>query len=69
MEPEIRNTLTVVPRQTRPSMVVRSFRVSKDVWALVLKRCEREGSNPTEVVRELVTEWAEEDGRCGEHED
>ena len=42
-------------------MVVRSFRVPADVWAKVTARCEREGINPTEVVRELVTQWGEDD--------
>jgi hypothetical protein len=60
MIPQIRNTFPAVPKQTRPRMVVRSFRIPEDVWAKVLERCEREGINPTEVVRELVVEWASE---------
>lgn len=61
MNQQTRNTFLAVPRQTRPQMIVRSFRVPADVWAKVLERCEREGINPTEVVRELVTEWVAED--------
>jgi hypothetical protein len=61
MVQKIRNTFLGVPRQTRPQMIVRSFRVPETVWAKVTERCEREGINPTEVVRELVTEWAEEE--------
>lgn len=60
MNVEIRNTLAAVPRQTRPRMVVRSFRIPESVWAKVVERCQREGANPTEVVRDLVTDWAEE---------
>lgn len=57
------NTLAAVaPKQTRPRMVVRSFRIPEDGWAKVLERCEREGINPTEVVRLLVVEWAAENG-------
>lgn len=61
MTTEIRNTLPRVPKQTRPKMEVRSFRVPESVWAKFVARCEREGLNPTEVTRDLVTEWAEEE--------
>lgn len=65
MPPKSRNTLPTVPRQTRPQMVVRSFRIPAETWEKVAARCEREGVNPTEVVRQLVTEWAEDDGSVG----
>lgn len=62
MPATIRNTLTLVPKQTRPRMEVRSFRIPEDDWAALVERCEREGLNPTEVIRELATEWAHEEG-------
>lgn len=41
-------------------MVVRSFRIPETVWQALLTRCERDGTNPTEVVRELVTDYVED---------
>lgn len=58
---EIRNTLADVPKQTRPQMIVRSFRIPEAVWASFVARCEREGLNPTEVIRDLATDWADEE--------
>ncbi len=55
----IRNTLPNVPRQTRPRMVVRSFRVREDVWEKFAAKAADAGENPTERVRDLVTEDAE----------
>lgn len=41
-------------------MVPKSFRVPATVWEAFEARAAAEGANPTEVVRELVTAWAEE---------
>jgi excinuclease UvrABC nuclease subunit len=42
-------------------MVVKSFRVPEPAWAAVVARAEREGLNPTEVVRELAIAWGKGD--------
>lgn len=55
-------TLTrVSPKQTRPRMVVVNFRVPEDVKARAIERCEREGINLSDVLREQMTAWASED--------
>jgi hypothetical protein len=41
-------------------MVVKSFRIPEPAWAAVVARAEREGLNPTEVVRELAIAWGQE---------
>lgn len=61
MVKQIRNTLRAVPKQMRPRMIVRSFRIPLDVWEALVKRCELEGLNPTEVIRDLATDWAEKE--------
>jgi hypothetical protein len=53
--------VVAVPKQTRPRMVVKSFRIPEPAWAAVVARAEREGLNPTEVVRELAIAWGKGD--------
>lgn len=50
--------VTSVPKQTRPNMVVKTFRIQESVWADVIARCEAEGVNPTDVIRDHLTAWA-----------
>lgn len=50
---------TVSPKQTRPRMVVVNFRVPEDVKAKALERCEREGVNLTDALRDFLIEWAD----------
>ena len=40
-----------VPRQSRPRLVVKSFRVSERLWRRVLAHASREEINPSDVVR------------------
>lgn len=47
-----------VPKQTRPRMVPLSFRVPAEIKDQGYERADREGRNPTEVMRELWTAWA-----------
>lgn len=61
MSTETRNTLPPVPKQTRPRMVVKSFRIPEPDWLAVVARAEREGLNPTEVVRQLAIAWGQEE--------
>jgi antitoxin component of RelBE/YafQ-DinJ toxin-antitoxin module len=39
-------------------MVVMSFRVPADVRERFIAKAEEMGANPTEVIRDLVTDWA-----------
>ena len=55
-------TLAPVPKQSRPRMVPLSFRVPAEVKEQGYAKAEREGRNPTEVMRELWTQWAEDEG-------
>ena len=57
----LRNTLPDVPRQSRPRMVVMSFRLPVATKEALDQKAQARGLNPTEVVRELVTEWAEDE--------
>lgn len=58
-ESVIRGTrVPAVPKQTRPRMVPLSFRVPAEIKDQGYQRAEREGRNPTEVMRELWTAWA-----------
>jgi antitoxin component of RelBE/YafQ-DinJ toxin-antitoxin module len=50
------------PKQIRPRMVVVNFRVPEDVKAKAIERCEREGINLTDALRQYLTAWAEESG-------
>lgn len=61
VNPRIRNTLPSVPRQTRPRMVVMSFRLPVDVRDKLYAKAEADGLNPTEVVRSLVADYAKGD--------
>lgn len=55
------STLAPMPRQTRPNLVMMSFRLSPESKAKLYAKAERKGLNPTEVLRELVEKWADED--------
>ena len=52
-----RPTLTPVPKQTRPSLVMMSFRLSPEEKDALYAKAAREGLNPTAVCRQLVAEW------------
>jgi predicted DNA-binding protein len=56
-------TLTDVPKQNRAKMVMESFRLPPDVDEKFRKRCQDEGVNKTDVLRELVEKWLEEGKR------
>lgn len=42
-------------------MVVKSFRIPEPDWLAVVARADREGLNPTEVVRQLAIAWGQEE--------
>jgi predicted transcriptional regulator len=48
----------VSPKQTRPRMVVVNFRIPESVKEAALERCEREGINLSDALRDFLTEWA-----------
>lgn len=50
-------TITPVPRQTRPNLVMMSFRLPPELKDKLYAKAEQEGVNPTEVLRDLVAEW------------
>lgn len=52
-------TLSAVPKQTRPRMVPLSFRATQTAKEQGYAKAARLGLNPTEVMRDLWTEWAE----------
>lgn len=54
-------TLAPVPKQSRPRMEPLSFRATAEAKALGYAKAQRLGLNPTEVMRDLWTEWAEDD--------
>ena len=53
-------TVRRVPRQSRPRLVVKSFRVSERLWQRVLSRADREEINPSDVVRQALEAWLAE---------
>lgn len=53
--------VAVVPKQTRPRMVVMNFRVPESVKERAIARAEREGINLSDPLREFLTAWAEGD--------
>lgn len=54
-------TLSAVPKQSRPRMVPLSFRAPAETKERGYAKAERLGLNPTEVMRDLWVEWAEDD--------
>lgn len=50
-------TIATVPKQTRPNLVMMSFRLPPELKAKLYEKAESAGENPTEVVRALVAEW------------
>lgn len=52
--------LGVVPKQTRPNMVVKTFRVPEKLWQRVVARCQAEDENPSDVIRRALEAYAEE---------
>ncbi len=50
-------TLADVPKQTRPKMVMESFRLPPTVSEAFRKRCLELQENKSDVLRELVEEW------------
>ena len=50
----------VSPRQTRPRMVVVNFRVPAPVKEAAHARAEREGINVSDVLRDFLTDWADD---------
>ena len=61
MIPETRytgRTVEFVPRQNRPNMVLKAFRITEDEWAAVDARRQREGLNDSEAIRTALKEWA-----------
>lgn len=62
MNPDIRITAATfgpVPRQNRPSMVMQSFRLPPATAEAFDARCLAEQVNKSDVLRELVEEWLE----------
>lgn len=49
---------SVSPKQTRPRMVVVNFRVPETVKEAAMERCEREGINLTDALREFLVAWS-----------
>ena len=54
-------TLSAVPKQTRPRMVVMNVRVPADVKQRAIERAEREGINVSDPLREFITAWANDE--------
>lgn len=55
--------VVTVPKQARPRMVPLSFRVPAEVKDQGYAKAANEGRNPTEVMRDLWTEWAQDEKR------
>lgn len=55
------NTLPPMPRQTRPRMVVMSFRLPEDIREQLDAKAAAQGMNPTEIVRALVADYVGDD--------
>lgn len=53
--------LDLVPKQSRPRMVPLSFRATAEAKEKGYAKAARQGLNPTEVMRELWTQWAEQE--------
>lgn len=54
-------------RRRRPRMVVMSFRLPVEVRDQLVAKAEAAGMNPTEVVRDLVAEWAADEAGSEQH--
>lgn len=54
-------TLSAVPKQTRPRMVVVNFRVPEPVKLRAIERAEREGINLTDALRDFLVAWSKEE--------
>ena len=53
----------VAPKQSRPSMILRTFRVAEDLWERAKERGEREGVNLSDVIRDALEKYADGDKR------
>lgn len=54
-------TIAAVPRQTRANLVMMSFRLPPELKDKLYAKAAREDVNPTEVLRDLVAQWVDEE--------
>ena len=58
-------TVGPVPKQTRPKMVVKTFRVSERLWGAVVEKCQENEENPSDVIRRALEEYVDDSGGDG----
>lgn len=54
--------IRAVPKQSRPAMLLKNFRVPAQLWAKVEARAAREDVNPSDVVREAIEAHVDKEG-------
>lgn len=58
--PHVNTSATVTP-VAKPKMVMRSLRVPEKLWNDAKAKADEQDLNISDVVRELLAEWVEED--------
>lgn len=55
------NTSDTVPVVGKPKMVMRSLRVPETLWERAKDKADREDKNISDIVRELLTKWVDDE--------
>lgn len=60
-----RSSVAPVPKQSRPNMVLKAFRIPPELWRRVEETCSRLAVNPSDAVRDALKRWVEDHEQDG----